>query len=69
MAELAKKIKAFVVPEINCGQIVLEVERCSYGNADVIFVPHGEKGFDNPDDLLSAIKQTTKEKKVRNRCV
>ena len=29
--ELASKVKAFVVPEINYGQIVLEVERCAGG--------------------------------------
>ncbi len=63
IAELAKKIKAFVVPEMNYGQIVLEVERCSYGNANVVFIPYGEKGVDNIDDLLSAIKQAVKEKK------
>jgi len=65
VAELAKKVKAFVVPEINCGQIVFEVERGSYGNANVIFVPHGENGVDNPDGLLSAIEQVTKERKVK----
>jgi len=64
IAELAKKVKAFVVPEMNYGQIVFEVERCSYGNANVIFLTHGEKGVDSVDDLLSAIKQAIKEKKV-----
>ncbi len=29
--ELASKVKAFVVPEINFGQMVLEVERCAGG--------------------------------------
>jgi 2-oxoglutarate ferredoxin oxidoreductase subunit alpha len=29
--ELAKNVKAFVVPELNMGQIVLEVERCAGG--------------------------------------
>ncbi len=65
VAELAKKAKAFVVLEINYGQIVFEVERCSYGNANVAFVSHGEKGIDNIEDLLSTIEQVMKEKKVR----
>ena len=64
IAELAKKVKAFVVPEMNYGQIVFEVERCSYGNANVVFIPYGEKEVDNTDDLLSVIKQAIKEKKV-----
>jgi 2-oxoglutarate ferredoxin oxidoreductase subunit alpha len=32
---LAKGIRAFVVPEINAGQIVREVERCAAGQAHV----------------------------------
>ena len=35
---LAKKIRAFVVPEINDGQILREVERCAAGQAQVIGV-------------------------------
>jgi 2-oxoglutarate ferredoxin oxidoreductase subunit alpha len=66
IAELAKVVKAFVVPEMNFGQIVYEVERCSYGNANVVFVPHGEKGIENIDDWLSAIEKVKKEKKIKN---
>ena len=65
VSELAKKVKAFLVPEMNYGQIVFEVERCSYGNANIVFIPYGEKEVDDPDDLLSAIKQAIREKKPR----
>ncbi len=65
ITELGKKVKAFVVPEMNYGQIVYEVERCSHGNANVVFVPHGEKGVENIDDWLSAIEKATKEKKIK----
>ena len=65
VSELAKKVKAFLVPEMNYGQIVFEVERCSYGNANIVFIPYGEKEVDDPDDLLSAIKQAVREKKSR----
>ncbi len=42
--ELAPKVKAFVVPEINYGQIILEVERCAAGQAPVRLVsPHGRR--------------------------
>ncbi|MBC8416476.1 MAG: 2-oxoacid:acceptor oxidoreductase subunit alpha [Candidatus Cloacimonetes bacterium] len=69
ITELAEKVKAFVVPEINYGQIVSEVERSSYGNANVVFVSHGEKGIDNTDDIVSAIKLVMKEKKVKNEII
>ena len=53
--ELSKKVKAFVVPEINYGQIVLEVERCAAGNAAAIRVPHGGGGVHDPEDICNAI--------------
>ncbi len=56
IAELAKKVKAFVVPEINYGQIAFEVERCSHGMANVILVPHGGAGVHHPDDIYNAIE-------------
>ncbi len=58
--ELAKRIKAFVVPEINYGQIVLEVERCARGQAEAILVPHGGGGVHDPNDILEAIKEASK---------
>lgn len=58
--ELAKKVKAFVVPEINYGQIVLEVERCAGGQAPAILVPHCGGGVHDPDDIFSAIKEAAK---------
>jgi 2-oxoglutarate ferredoxin oxidoreductase subunit alpha len=63
IAELAKKIKGFVVPEINYGQIVFEVDRCSHGNTNVILIPHGGATVHNPDDIYKAIKQIATEKK------
>jgi 2-oxoglutarate ferredoxin oxidoreductase subunit alpha len=65
ITELAKKVKAFVVPEMNYGQIVFEVERSSYGNTNVVFVPHGEKGVENIDDWLSAVEKVMKEKRIK----
>jgi len=58
--ELAKKIKAFVVPEINYGQMVLEVERCSGGKAAAICVPHGGGGVHDPQDICDAIVRAAK---------
>ncbi|MBN1503944.1 MAG: 2-oxoacid:acceptor oxidoreductase subunit alpha [Candidatus Eisenbacteria bacterium] len=55
--ELAGKTKGFVVPEINCGQISLEVERCAHGKAKTILVPHAGGGTHNPDNILEAIRR------------
>ena len=66
IAKISKKVKAFVVPEMNFGQIVYEVERCSYGNANVFFVHHGEKGVEDTDNILSAIGQAAEEKKLKD---
>ncbi len=63
IAQLAKKVKGFVVPEINYGQVVFEVDRCSHGNANVILVPHGGGSVHNPDDIYKAIKQIATENK------
>ncbi len=63
IAELAGKIKAFVVPEINFGQIVYEVERCCHGKANVVLVPHAGAGVHHPDGILEAIECAAKEKK------
>jgi len=53
--ELSEKIKAFVVPEINCGQMVLEVERCAGDRAQAVSVPHPGGGAHDPEDIAEAI--------------
>jgi 2-oxoglutarate ferredoxin oxidoreductase subunit alpha len=51
----ASKVKAFVVPELNQGQIVYEVERCAAGKAPVRLVPHVGGTVHNPKDIYNAI--------------
>jgi 2-oxoglutarate ferredoxin oxidoreductase subunit alpha len=53
--ELAPRVRAFVVPEINLGQIVLEIERCSAGQAAAVPVPHAGGGVHDPKDICDAI--------------
>jgi 2-oxoglutarate ferredoxin oxidoreductase subunit alpha len=53
--DLACRAKAFVVPEINRGQMVLEVERCVGGRADVISVPHSGGSVHDPGVIVEAI--------------
>lgn len=55
--ELAKRVKAFVVPELNLGQMVHEVERAAAGQARVIPVPHAGGGVHDPDAILKAISE------------
>ncbi len=55
--ELASKVKAFVVPEINYGQIVREVERCAAGKARTRLVPHMGGGVHLPETILEAIRE------------
>ncbi len=63
ITELAEKVKGFVVPEINYGQIVFEVDRCSHGMANTILVPHGGASVHKPEDILGAIKKVAEDDK------
>jgi 2-oxoglutarate ferredoxin oxidoreductase subunit alpha len=58
--ELAGKVKAFVVPEINLGQMVLEVERCAAGKATANLVPHAGGGVHDPQVISEAIVRAAK---------
>ena len=58
--ELSQDIKAFVVPEINNGQIVLEVERCAAGKAAAILVPHMGGGVHDPNAVCAAIVEAAR---------
>jgi 2-oxoglutarate ferredoxin oxidoreductase subunit alpha len=54
---LAQRVCAFVVPEINYGQIALEVERCAAGKAQTILVPHAGGDVHEPEVILNAIRK------------
>lgn len=58
--QIARKVKAFVVPELNSGQISLEVERCAGGLAKTLLVSHLGGAVHNPDVILSSIKKAAK---------
>jgi 2-oxoglutarate/2-oxoacid ferredoxin oxidoreductase subunit alpha len=57
--DLAKQAKAFVVPELNAGQIVLEVERCA-GGVKTIPVSHMGGAVLQPQSILKAIREAAK---------
>ncbi len=58
--ELAGRVKGFVVPELNLGQMKLEVERCAAGKAPVSLVGHAGGSVHNPHDIYRAIKKMVK---------
>jgi 2-oxoglutarate ferredoxin oxidoreductase subunit alpha len=53
--ELAPKVKAFVVPELNLGQMVCEVERAARGLARTVHVGHAGGGVHQPEEIEKAI--------------
>jgi len=55
--QLAKNIRGFVVPEINMGQIRLEVERCAAGAAQTLGVHRPGGDVLEPEHVLDAIRQ------------
>lgn len=55
--ELAKKVEAFVVPEVNFGQISLEVERCSSGQALTHLISHAGGGIHTPKQVVEGVKE------------
>jgi 2-oxoglutarate ferredoxin oxidoreductase subunit alpha len=59
IAELAKKVKGFVVPELNLGQMVIEVERAAC-NKRVVSVPHAGGTVHEPQVILDAIREAVR---------
>lgn len=55
--ELAPKVKALVMPELNMGQVVIELERCAAGQCKVISVPHAGGTVHDPAEILDAIER------------
>ena len=55
--EVASQVKAIVVPEINLGQIVREVERSAGGKTRVMSVPHAGGGLHSELTILKVIQE------------
>jgi 2-oxoglutarate ferredoxin oxidoreductase subunit alpha len=56
--QIAENVKAFVVPELNLGQMVREVERATAGRARVIPVSHAGGSVHKPQAILEAIMES-----------
>jgi 2-oxoglutarate ferredoxin oxidoreductase subunit alpha len=60
ISQLADKVKAFVVPELNMGQMGLEVERTVAGRAKVLPVTHPGGTVHEPEDILKRILEAAR---------
>lgn len=60
IAEIAGSVRAFVVAELNLGQMVREVERAVAGKAAVKFVGHAGGTVHRPEEILKAIMEVAR---------
>jgi 2-oxoglutarate ferredoxin oxidoreductase subunit alpha len=58
--ELSSRVKAIVVPEMNLGQVALEVERASRCTAKVTRVSKVNGELFRPEEILAAIMEAAK---------
>ncbi len=58
--ELAARTKAFVVPELNLGQMSREVQRAAEGKAKTYLVPHAGGSVHQPEEILNAIVEAAR---------
>jgi 2-oxoglutarate ferredoxin oxidoreductase subunit alpha len=52
-----KKVSAFVVAEINCGQMVFEVERCAAGRAETVLAGFMGGRIFTPEELFRVVEE------------
>ncbi len=58
--EIAANVKSLVVPELNLGQMVREVERAAAGECRVLHVPHAGGGVHRPEEILKVIVEASR---------
>jgi 2-oxoglutarate ferredoxin oxidoreductase subunit alpha len=61
--DVAGRVRALIMPEINAGQMVLELQRCAGGACPVHLVAHMGGSIIHPATILSAIEDSIKGKK------
>ncbi len=62
-SHLSTKVKALLMPEINMGQMVLELERLAQGRCQVVRITHPGGAIINPSTILAAIQDVFEETK------
>jgi len=63
--DVATRVRALIMPEINAGQMVLELQRCAGGACPVHLVSNFGGSVIHPAVILDAIKSFMKKKKGR----
>jgi len=58
--ELAAKVKALVMVEMNFGQVYFEMDRCAAGKCKTLLVGHAGGTVHKPDEIYKAIKEAVK---------
>ena len=58
--ELAEKVKALVMVEMNYGQVYLEMDRCAAGKCETYLCGHAGGTVHKPDDIYQTIKEAVK---------
>ncbi len=58
--ELAAKVKALVMVEMNYGQVFLEMDRCAAGKCKTVLVGHAGGTVHKPEVIYKAIKESVK---------
>ncbi|MCX5853402.1 MAG: 2-oxoacid:acceptor oxidoreductase subunit alpha, partial [Deltaproteobacteria bacterium] len=58
--DVATRVRALIMPEINAGQMVLELERCAGGACPVHLVSHFGGSIIHPGAILEAMKNALK---------
>jgi 2-oxoglutarate ferredoxin oxidoreductase subunit alpha len=53
--QISTRVRSFVVPEINLGQMVREVERCAVDGCRILSVPHAGGDIHDPQEIVEAI--------------
>ena len=69
--DVATRAQVLIMPEINAGQMVLEMERCAGGACPVHLVSHLGGSVIHPAAILDAVKNYEKKKKgstKKNHC-
>jgi 2-oxoglutarate/2-oxoacid ferredoxin oxidoreductase subunit alpha len=60
MREIAKTAKTIIMPEMNMGQMVLELERVVAGATRVVSIPHAGGAVHEPETILAAIEEASR---------
>jgi 2-oxoglutarate ferredoxin oxidoreductase subunit alpha len=65
LLELAAHVKAFVMPELNYGQMFLEMQRVLGGKAASYLIAHGGGTVHDPETIYKKIFEAAKQSKAK----